>query len=235
MSFPTIPDIDPAVLITQPQAVNLLLASVAFEELGLAHVINAEAEKLQSVLGTLPENSVPATTIGELLIVNREVRRTLQTVIKSQMLLQFKLENILEIGDGGGGGGYAEAGSAWSVGTSFGHGNAQYTTLAPADASGSTILGLGHNYIDVGTVAFVRSGTDLLVTISTNTPYVMSENHLYVSNVAPTDSNPGGFPFQYTVSDPIDYFTSHTFTVPVGAWTGQTLYIAAHAKILITA
>ena len=41
MSFPNIPDVDASVDISTEDSVNLLLASVAFEELALAHIINA--------------------------------------------------------------------------------------------------------------------------------------------------------------------------------------------------
>jgi len=97
MSFPTIPEISPTISLDRTQVINLLLASVALEELSLAHIINAEAEKLQAVLGTLPGLAITATTISGLLSVNREVRRTLQTVLKKEMLLEFKLEDILDI------------------------------------------------------------------------------------------------------------------------------------------
>ncbi len=43
MSFPTIPDIEPTMEFSQVDAINLLLGSIAFEELGLAHIMNAEA------------------------------------------------------------------------------------------------------------------------------------------------------------------------------------------------
>ncbi|MGI5879940.1 MAG: hypothetical protein ACOX6L_04995 [Syntrophomonadaceae bacterium] len=52
---------------------------------------------MQAVLGTLPGLSITATSISGLLSVNREVRRTLQTILKKQMLLEFKLEDILDI------------------------------------------------------------------------------------------------------------------------------------------
>lgn len=100
MSFPNIPNVSPTINLNRADVVNLLLASVAFEELGLAHVINAEAEKVQSVLGTLPVVSLTATNIGQLLSVNQSVNRTLKTVLKTQMLLQFKLEDILDIPPG---------------------------------------------------------------------------------------------------------------------------------------
>lgn len=98
MSFPNVPDINPNINLTREQVINLLLASIALEELGLAHIINAEGEKIQYVIGTL-DGQAPQEppTIDELLRINRSVERTLRSVIKNQMLLQFKLEDILEI------------------------------------------------------------------------------------------------------------------------------------------
>lgn len=98
MSYPNIPDINPDISIGREQVKNILLASVALEELGLSHIINAEAEKIQYILGTLEGTIPPGTpTITELLTINRSVEHTLRSVIKTQMLLEFKLEDILEI------------------------------------------------------------------------------------------------------------------------------------------
>ena len=99
MSFPNIPDVDASVDISTEDSVNLLLASIAFEELGLAHIINAEAEKIQFVLGTLEDQEWERTTptIEDLLDINRSVDQTRKEVIKPQMLLQFKLEDVLTI------------------------------------------------------------------------------------------------------------------------------------------
>lgn len=96
MSFPTIPDINPDITISRDDVINLLLASIAFEELGLAHLINAEAEKVQSVLGTLHGQNVNTPSIDDLLTIDRAVNRIMQDVIKKEMLLQFKLESILD-------------------------------------------------------------------------------------------------------------------------------------------
>jgi hypothetical protein len=96
MSFPNIPNVTPSIEITRQDVINLLLASIAFEELGLAHIINAEAEKIQFVLGTL--NGVHLSpTIEDLIALNESVDTTLKNVIKKEMLLQFKLEEVLEI------------------------------------------------------------------------------------------------------------------------------------------
>ncbi|WP_422664964.1 hypothetical protein [Aneurinibacillus uraniidurans] len=103
MSFPNIPDVTAKISVTVGQTIPLLLASIAFEELALAHIMNAEAEKIQFVLGTLEPSrplastsDTPTVTISNILDINRSVNQTLQTVIKKEMLLQFKLENILE-------------------------------------------------------------------------------------------------------------------------------------------
>src|SRR5690606_38906505 len=53
LSLPNIPDITPSISLTREEAVNLILSSIAMQEMGLGHIINAEAEKIQYVLGTL--------------------------------------------------------------------------------------------------------------------------------------------------------------------------------------
>lgn len=240
MSYPNIPDVDASIDITVNDDVNLLLASIAFEELGLAHIINAEAEKIQYALGTIEEQTPldPPPTIDELLEINQSVDTTLRNVIKNQMLLQFKLEDTITISTTTTTTSTTttttttteepvDVGSAWSVGTDFGTGNAQYTTLDSDENEKTVVLGLGATYIPVGTVHILRSGTDLLVTISTVFPYFMSQNHLYVDDIPPTDSNPGGLGHTY---DPGVFFVTHTFTVDISGLSG-TLYIAAHATI----
>lgn len=100
LSLPNIPNITPTISLNRAGAVNLLLSSIALEELGLAHLINAEAEKIQAVLGTLRGVSVPVTDIGQLQSVNESVHQMLRTTTEKEMLLQFKLEDVLRIQPG---------------------------------------------------------------------------------------------------------------------------------------
>lgn len=99
MSYPNIPNVEPTITLTLEDSVHLLLASIAFEELGLAHILNAEAEKIQYTLGTLEDQTPPenSPTLDQLLEIDRSVNETLRNVIKKEMLLQFKLEDTLSI------------------------------------------------------------------------------------------------------------------------------------------
>lgn len=45
MSLPNFPNITPTISLGRGDVVNLLLASIAIEELSLAHILNAEGEK----------------------------------------------------------------------------------------------------------------------------------------------------------------------------------------------
>lgn len=95
MSFPNIPDTSLNFSATTDEIKNLLLASIAFEELGLAHVINAEAEKIQSVLGTLKGPTAKNPSVNDLERIDNTVDRILKDVIMKEMLLLFKLQNVL--------------------------------------------------------------------------------------------------------------------------------------------
>lgn len=94
MSQPNIPNITPTITIDRDDVINLLLASIALEELGLAHIINAEAEKIQYVLGTIP-GLTPAATLGQILAVNKSVENMLDLVIKKELLLTSKLKEVI--------------------------------------------------------------------------------------------------------------------------------------------
>lgn len=102
MSMPNIPDINPKVNIDIKDTVSMLLSSIALEEMGLSHIINAEAEKVQYVVGTLHENQYnpcKQTSTNDLIRVNKSIDRTLRGVLKNQMLLQMKLEDTMDLCD----------------------------------------------------------------------------------------------------------------------------------------
>ncbi len=72
------------------QAISDIIESIALEETGLAHIINAEGEKIQKALEI-------ADCANDLISVNESVKDTLVNIIKMQMLLQFKLEQASKI------------------------------------------------------------------------------------------------------------------------------------------
>lgn len=94
MSLPAFPPVDPN--LDQESALNMILASIAMEELGLSHIINAEGEKLQYVLGTLPGQCGTCPTIDEVLAVNKSVATLLDSVLQNQIFLKNKMERVLE-------------------------------------------------------------------------------------------------------------------------------------------
>ncbi|WP_020616168.1 hypothetical protein [Paenibacillus daejeonensis] len=97
MSNPNVPNVTPTISLTRDQAINLLLASIAMEELGLAHVINAEGEKIQYALGTLPGSPQTRYTLKEILAVNDSAREMLDSVFREEMMLESKLKQVLKL------------------------------------------------------------------------------------------------------------------------------------------
>jgi hypothetical protein len=91
MSLPNVPDIKPEIILNRNEVINLLLTSIALEEIGLSHIINAEGEKIQKIL---KEHCV---SLHDALKINHSVERMLRNVIKNQMLLQFKLEDVMDL------------------------------------------------------------------------------------------------------------------------------------------
>ena len=70
-------------------------ASIAMEELGLSHILNAEGEKLQYILGTLPGLSGPPATVSDVLAANESVRSMLETAVQNQLFLKAKMQGAL--------------------------------------------------------------------------------------------------------------------------------------------
>lgn len=98
MSQPKLPEVNPD--ITRESALNMILASIAMEELALSHIVNAEGEKLQYVLGTLDPCNRPCKDkkrdIDDILAVNDSITRLLEGVSQNEMLLKNKMDKVLQ-------------------------------------------------------------------------------------------------------------------------------------------
>lgn len=94
MGMPNIPDIKPKIEISYEETIKLLLSSIAMEELSLAHIMNAEAEKIQEVI-----KCKECRDIKDLISIDKSVERIMRDIIKKEMLLEFKFENILDLMD----------------------------------------------------------------------------------------------------------------------------------------
>ena len=71
--------------------INALLSSIAETEVALAHVIDAEAKKLKTII--CDEHS----KIEDLLEANQSAERMMRKVITKEMLLGFQLEDVVEL------------------------------------------------------------------------------------------------------------------------------------------
>ena len=58
MSLPNIPNITPDITLSRCETLNLLLSSVAMEEIGLSHILQAEAERIQMFLSASSDPSL---------------------------------------------------------------------------------------------------------------------------------------------------------------------------------
>lgn len=87
--FPLPPDF------TRQDVINQIISSIASEELALSHILNAEGEKIQYAVGTLPGLPDPAT-LEEVTEVNESAAGMLGTVLENQIVLTGKLAEALQ-------------------------------------------------------------------------------------------------------------------------------------------
>ena len=73
---------------TRCQAISDIIASVALEQTALAHILNAEGEKLQKVV------AMSSVRHDDLLETNRSVERMVNAVSRLEMILQSKLSSF---------------------------------------------------------------------------------------------------------------------------------------------
>lgn len=70
---------------TREESVGNIIESIAMEESSIAHILNAESEKLQKVI------SDPDVTVEELMAVNLSVKKSVDAIIRMEVGLLSKL------------------------------------------------------------------------------------------------------------------------------------------------
>lgn len=105
MSLPNIPNITPQIDLDIADSLKLMLNSYAMTDIGLSHIINAEGEKIQKVLGTLQNGyNIDGCYSGlnssccnkDILEINNSVQATLREVLRNQMIMQMKMEDTVK-------------------------------------------------------------------------------------------------------------------------------------------
>lgn len=71
--------------ITREESVADIISSIAAEESAIAHILNAESEKLQAIINK------PDATASDLLAANRSVKIAVDAVIQLESALKSKL------------------------------------------------------------------------------------------------------------------------------------------------
>ncbi|XMB86141.1 hypothetical protein RJG79_12200 [Mycoplasmatota bacterium WC44] len=80
------------------EAINSILESIAKEELALANILNAEGAKIDFIIRELRQADCRnSKSIDKILETSKSVRLKIITVIKNEMVLQLKLENMIEL------------------------------------------------------------------------------------------------------------------------------------------
>ncbi len=95
MSMPNFPTLSPE--ITREKAFNMILASIAMEELGLSHIINAEGEKIQYILQKCATSSSSDKCLKDILSVNKSVEKLMDVIMQNQVFLKNKMELVLDV------------------------------------------------------------------------------------------------------------------------------------------
>ena len=71
---------------TRKQAITDLIQSVALQEAALAHIMNAEGEKMQKII------AIDDVNVDELMELNKSVTQMISAISRLEMLFTAKLE-----------------------------------------------------------------------------------------------------------------------------------------------
>ncbi|MCW8785340.1 BclA C-terminal domain-containing protein [Bacillus velezensis] len=177
MSQPNLPNITPVVTLSRDDTINLLLSSIAMEELGMAHILNAEGEKIQYALGAIPGLTGPPSSLADILNLNESVRDTLDSLMKQELLLGSKLDSISNIPTlAGPTGATGPTGSTGAIGPAGATGPTG--SIGPTGVTGAGLQGI---------VAF----NPLIAPTYTTGQVVLYNGSSYVANVNSPAGTPG--------------------------------------------
>lgn len=76
---------------TREEALTMIIACIAMEELALSHILNAGGENLRFILGT-----IPGTSSQDMLAIHKSITALVEAVTQNQILLKKKLDQVLE-------------------------------------------------------------------------------------------------------------------------------------------
>lgn len=177
VSQPNLPNITPVVTLSRDDTINLLLSSIAMEELGMAHILNAEGEKIQYALGAIPGLTGPPSSLADILNLNESVRDTLDSLMKQELLLGSKLDSISNIPTlAGPTGATGPTGSTGAIGPAGATGPTG--SIGPTGVTGAGLQGI---------VAF----NPLIAPTYTTGQVVLYNGSSYVANVNSPAGTPG--------------------------------------------
>ncbi|AWP26743.1 hypothetical protein ACXFAU_19750 [Paenibacillus glucanolyticus] len=98
MSMPKIPEEN--FRPTKDEVVIDLLKSIAMEENAIAHLLHAEAEKIQAFVGH--HHSISGEpSHADIIKLSSQVSKLLDVIVMKEWLLLRKLENVMELHDSG--------------------------------------------------------------------------------------------------------------------------------------
>ena len=76
---------------TREEALTMIIACIAMEELALSHILNAGGENLKFILESLPK-----TNPQDVLAMHKSITALVEAVTQNQILLKKKLDQVLE-------------------------------------------------------------------------------------------------------------------------------------------
>lgn len=82
--------------ITREKALDMVLASIAMEDLGLSHIIMAEGEKIAYMLKRM-EKEKDFSKVEDLIAINKSVESMLKVLQDNQATLKTKMQGVLDV------------------------------------------------------------------------------------------------------------------------------------------